>query len=362
MSWRNLILLLIILGLPSCWSESKNDMKQILVEKDDPVDLYLSDISNEVETIILETDDSCLLSHIMKIEYSENSIFIFDFRGPKVLQFSSTGKFIKKIGSKGRGPGEYPNLRTFTIDGQNKLIYFATSKKLMCYDFSGTFIREIESNMLVEDMACLDNELKILATEFGEKVANGDFVNTKRLYNVDTNLVITDSLLISRVYFKSLMGSDHPMPFLLSDVEDGFYIYSPELLYEPFLRDTIYKVIDNELVPHTKYDFGSEKELKDPKRSILIKNIYMSNRYTFLEFLYNHNSYFNLHDKESGGTWNMREGIIDDIYNSGNVVLRPLEEKLDLFYFTKDAYGLEGIIDGIHENDNPVLFLVKLKA
>lgn len=362
MNLKNLVLLQCILLLSSCWSDNETDLKKILVEKDDPVDLYLSDISDELQIVKLETGDSCLLSHIMKIEYSENSMFIFDFRGPKVMQFSTTGKFIRKVGRKGRGPGEYPNLRTFTIDKNNKLIYFATSKKLMCYDFSGTFLREIEFNFLVEDMLCVDGELKLFATEFGKKVESGDFVNIKRLFCVDTNLVIFDSLLISRVYLKSLSGANHPMPFLLSDIVDGLYLYCPVFLYEPFLRDTLYKIVDNKLIPHAKYNFGSEKELNDPKRSIMISNIYMSNRYFFLEYSYNRDLYINVHDRESENTWNLKGGITDDICNTGKVILRPLEENKDLFYFIKDAYSLQGIIEGINENDNPVLFLVKLKA
>ncbi len=157
------------------------------------------------------------------------------------------------------------------------------------------------------------------------------------------------------------MGTSHPMPFLLSDIEDGFYIYSPEFLYEPFLRDTLFKVIGDTLIPYAKYDFGAGKEMKDPRKSIIIKNIYKSMRYSFMEFSYMRTSYFNVHDKISNNTWNTEEGITDDIYNTGKVTLRPLVEKSDLFYFTKDAYSLQGIIDGISENDNPGLFIVKLK-
>ncbi|MEE4116036.1 MAG: 6-bladed beta-propeller [Marinilabiliaceae bacterium] len=353
--------LLALLFLSSCSNEGKDDLKIIKVEKDKLVDLDLSDISVDVKAIILETSDSCLLSHIMKVEQSDSFLFVFDFSGPKVLQFSSDGSYIKKIGNKGRGPGEYPNLRTFALDKLNKQICIATSKKLMAYSYTGAFLKEVGHNFLVEDMTYTDDGLKILTTGFGAREESGTYVHTKYLYTLNRDLVFTDSLLVSKSYFDGNRGADHPMPFLISDIEDGLYIYAPEFLYEPFLRDTLFKLIDNTLIPYTKYDFGAGKEMNDPRKSIYIKNIYKSMRYSFMEFSYKRTAYFNVHDKISNNTWNLEEGITDDIFNTGAVTLRPLEEKSDLFFFTKDAYSLQGIIDGIHEDDNPVLFIVKLK-
>ena len=195
-AFKNILLAFAI--LTSCASEGKDDLKIIKVEKDKLVDLDLSDISVDVKAITLETSDSCLLSHIMKVEQSDSFLFVFDFSGPKVLQFSSDGRFIKKTGNKGRGPGEYPNLRTFALDKLNKQICIATSKKLMVFSYTGAFLKEVRHNFLVEDMTYTDDGLKILTTGFGAREESGSFLQTKYLYTLNRDLVFTDSLLVSK--------------------------------------------------------------------------------------------------------------------------------------------------------------------
>lgn len=57
----------------------------------------------------------------------------------------------------------------------------------------------------------------------------------------------------------------------------------------------------------------------------------------------------------------MKEGFTDDIYNTGIPALKPSDLKHGEFYFIKNGYELDGIMDGVNENSNPVIFFVRTK-
>jgi len=57
----------------------------------------------------------------------------------------------------------------------------------------------------------------------------------------------------------------------------------------------------------------------------------------------------------------IRSGFTDDILDTGIVQIQPLDTYNDKIYFVKEGYQLEGILEGIDENSNPVLVFVKLK-
>lgn len=62
-------------------------------------------------------------------------------------------------------------------------------------------------------------------------------------------------------------------------------------------------------------------------------------------------------------SYHMPKGFTDDLYGTeGTVNLIPLDLQKGEFCFIKNAYEVEGIIDGIDEYCNPVMFFVKLRV
>lgn len=97
----------------------------------------------EVESIIpLETTDSSLLSEIRKIIAVDNLLFILDIDGNLKL-FDMQGNFIRKLGQKGEGPGEYPALTDFAIDRDREEVLINSVQKVLIYDYEGNFKRAI---------------------------------------------------------------------------------------------------------------------------------------------------------------------------------------------------------------------------
>ena len=69
--------------------------------------------------------------------FSDSDIFISD--GNKLLQFDRSGKFIRQIGSQGRGPGQYTQIADFCIDENKRNIYIIGGRFVLQFDFDGEF-------------------------------------------------------------------------------------------------------------------------------------------------------------------------------------------------------------------------------
>jgi len=106
-----------------------------------------SSIYKNIKTTILETDKSCLIGWIDKIRIYDQHFYILDSNNAKSLfVFDKDGRFIRKIGSVGPGPGEFENPSDFTIDTKNKTIYLLDdhSQRINKYSLiSGDFISSI---------------------------------------------------------------------------------------------------------------------------------------------------------------------------------------------------------------------------
>ena len=90
--------------------------------------LYLSDYFKNVQSIALEDVENGLIGKISKLIVLNESIFILDSSIAHCLfVFNREGKFIRKIGRIGKGPGEYSNLSDFTIDLDHNIIYVLDS-------------------------------------------------------------------------------------------------------------------------------------------------------------------------------------------------------------------------------------------
>jgi len=84
-------------------------------------EITLSEIADDINYIPL--DNSYPLGLIYdNIEFINNSIFL-SVKDIGVLVFDRIGKTLRKIGSKGRGPGEYVYNYMFTVDENTESVY-----------------------------------------------------------------------------------------------------------------------------------------------------------------------------------------------------------------------------------------------
>ena len=104
----------------------------------------LSTIASKVKFIHLDNNPPINDFLIYDVALSEEFIFLLGMTD--ILQYDHTGKFIRSIGRKGRGPKEFLQLfPPIQLDRKNKLLYAFDSKldKIMVYHFDGTFKKTI---------------------------------------------------------------------------------------------------------------------------------------------------------------------------------------------------------------------------
>ena len=138
------ILILVVFG-QGCRNEVEDSLYRIPLEEalKAPRQLESRNYIDHIEYIPLETTDSCFISDIYKIERWKDRLYISDM-SENLYLFSAEGKFIRKIGTKGRGAGEYNALTDFAVDQENGDIFLVAWGKTMVYDTLGQLKRSFE--------------------------------------------------------------------------------------------------------------------------------------------------------------------------------------------------------------------------
>lgn len=155
----------LFLSLLSCQTKTKEI--KLEAKKVFPIDLEtrhdfsqkigLSHIADSIAYVKLEATDSSLISEISEIRFFDGNYFILDRSANAVFIFNQAGKFIRKIKSEGKGPGEYLSVSSFDVDMQKGNIHMfdKISKKMIIYSLSGQMIREFLIDDFVRDFMVL---------------------------------------------------------------------------------------------------------------------------------------------------------------------------------------------------------------
>ena len=88
------------------------------------------------------------------MEYLSNgNIVVNDQKANQILMFDDQGKFIKKIGKKGQGPGEFGNPFCLSSTSETIIVGDNSNMRIQFYDLKGNFIREFKIYKAFLDMA-----------------------------------------------------------------------------------------------------------------------------------------------------------------------------------------------------------------
>lgn len=125
-------------GTSTC-TDIQVDVDQVSSEYD-----FSPFLEDGMKVIKLETDDSCLVSKIGQFAYVDNVLYIAEELEQTVYLFDSNGKFLKRIGKKGQGPGEYSRMGKFQVKGDQIYILDEMDGARICvYDIpsgKGTYL------------------------------------------------------------------------------------------------------------------------------------------------------------------------------------------------------------------------------
>jgi hypothetical protein len=322
------------------------------VEQENPV--ALSDISDEVKAIELELTNESLIGWVMKVLRCDEYIIVLEGQESKILLFDNNGKFVRRIGARGQGPEEYIYCTDITIDDKNKHLYIADYNRIICYDYEGNFIEKIPCSH-PEYINYVNDELLVLSTFMGLKIDNG-YLNQTILYRINKAMQITDSADVKKIFLKNLSGASNSKMDYVTYVDGNTYLYYPVLTSESIVRDTLYQLKDNHLIPHLKLKFSDENVTVNGMKNKHLLNICKSTRYIFANYQKRDAQYCFCYDSKTGKGFNFKDGFTDDIHNIGKAYIRPFNTNVGMFYYlhTNDN-------DANNEEPNPTLYIGVLK-
>ena len=355
---KNLIACNIILLLLSCNSEKKTDCLTISVNTDTEVSLALSQISENIEAIELEVTDESLLREVSRVLYSSDFIIIQEWKS--IMLFDKNGKFIRRIGSVGQGPGEYVSISSIAADFDSKKIFVFFDGKFLCYDFEGNFIKQSPTGYYprFNPYVCyINNKLLILSESF-IKIEDNSFKDQRTLFFINDDLLKTDSVLVKNIDLSQFEVGYAPMYDYLTSDGKSTYLYYNITIPDHIVSDTLYQISNNYLIPHLNIKFNNRGLNSEGKKDVYICTIYRSFRYVFT--IYNHSPrrqfYFFCHDLKTGESYNIKDGFTDDIYTGEKVVIRPFDNNMNKFYYLHTNIKEDDI-----DEPNPTLYVGTLK-
>ncbi|MDR2120441.1 MAG: 6-bladed beta-propeller [Tannerella sp.] len=357
------MIFIMLLALPSCAEKDNAELQVIRVDFDEDESLPLSVIADNIVAVEPEVTEKSLIGKIQKALLCNDYIIIHNLSGGRyeIMLFDKHGKFIRQTGSMGQGPGEFTQIRDLTVDVENELIYVASARGLICYDLDGHVVAEASSPVFsaCKYMNHENGTLQIISEYYGEKDESGAF-NRSMLYTVDSDLKVTDSLLIRKVYLERIMAWIHPFRDFTTQIGKDTYLYFSEQNVESFVRDTLYKVQNHRLVPSLKLQFKDNGVAADGVKCIYLFNAYRSSRFVFAVYGHDRRSEFYrfCYDTETGKGYNMKDGYTDDIHGiEERVSLRPFDSDADRFYF----FHTRADTDISKAEPNPTLYIGTLK-
>ncbi|WP_339757212.1 6-bladed beta-propeller [Algoriphagus aquimarinus] len=336
----------------SCSSPKSSELETFDIPKEGESEFQLSDLTESIEYIALETNEESFLRLIQDVKFYKDKIYVVDFPG-KILVFDRKGKFLNQLGKTGKGPGEFSNVASFVIDERSETAHIASGRRLISYTLDNEYIGEKKMPFFIDYLDMVDNSLSLIAAEDGVK--SGDkFVNRRSLFKLDKNLTITDSIPLLHIELNQQTGASYPYKNYISKLDGEDFIYTPVLIDEPIIRDTLYRFDDNVLIPFIKLNFASPSLNEEGSKLIVIKNVMLSANYLLCEYNREGSSMFYIGNRNKDFSVNISDGFL--IEDEEVVTLRPFDLSNDQFYFIK-TYNFSDVSE---EELNPIIGIVSL--
>jgi hypothetical protein len=218
----------------------------------------ISSIGKELEYIPLETTTNSMMGEILRIEFTTDFIFIVANPCYGLLQFDRNGKFIRIVGSRGRGPGEYRQISGFCLDQSTKKIYINScwsDCEILEYNFNGQFIRSFKQPLDINGFLVYDTIGFVFEIADYSPSASGVIPGIRDYSFLDNNLIITDFECNPLLRIKRhLMRNSN-----FGTGEIAFYYFNHILHFQQFGADTLYALNGNKLDPYAIFNIGKNK-------------------------------------------------------------------------------------------------------
>lgn len=210
--------------------------------------LNVSFIADSINYVPLETKPESLLRRVKQVRMNDSIIAVSDML--KILLFRRDGTFIRQIGRRGKGPGEYGYINGFQLIEDTVYLTSSSKRSVLKYALDGEYHGE---KILGRNMVYFtkDNQNKLIwyNSQEGE------------IYFLDSNLNITDTRRVERNV------STDRYRYLITDLFNVYFQVSKEkVLFTNYMTDTIWNISGGR--HEAEYVFNLKEKLLPWKKQI----------------------------------------------------------------------------------------------
>ena len=355
--------------------------------------ITLARIADDVFYIPLDNSFPIGITYTLRITKEHIYLSIKDVG---IVQFDRYGKFVRKIGSRGKGPGEFRYGMSFTVDDLTENVYVLDPGIVRVYSPSGIFLRDILLKEYSSGYGFSDLEIFNSLLFFPDYLPAGDSKYSWVFLDTLGHLVATKKNSVP--------------PFQSGfETQGSIYKFENKLFYYNYFNDTIFSISSN-LSNSGAYLFAQGNH-RWPKERIDIKSesiyrlfrhagMFETNRFIVFVYAYLERYTYCLIDKKTketflankyeetpGSNTKYKPCLINDLdggmplsenikYYSENeeefitTLINPFdlkayvasaEFKSIISKYPAKKKELEKLANCLKETNNPVLMIVKLK-
>lgn len=389
---RTVIICLTVSALCSCSSNSASkssdnyiiDYHSLLEATESQANLsqYISDI----EYIPIETKSDVLISDVRTIATSDNYIYILCNSTQNLYQFCPDGKFVKKIGVRGRAKNEYMAVRSLYADNETVTLEFG--RKIITYSAETA---EIQSVYEPSDLNMNAFGNVVFLNDGATAIMNStDTCNV--VYIFDKEMQIKDSFEVFSTVTKKaktsmspenivVMGNPtkqikHPVEITLNwQYPPKIYSYNENLrIISPF-ADSVLTYKDGKMVPFLTVNYGNitkqdrfEPSIK-PNLAIDAISLMESDNLVLFTLLNGQKCIFN---KADGSALNLDNGFVNDLDGTGELFWPTQIQGNKMYQFVSadlfieaaaksNSQKMKQVAATLTEESNPVIVVATLK-
>ena len=393
------IFIIALLTLISCRNKDNSNIKNSDIETISVFEHYsdkksFSSFIDTIELIPLETTEDNLIGEITRIVFHDKKYYVRStnsMQNGKLFVFDETGKFIRRIGKNGNGPGEFVNFYDFAITSDNHIVV-ADYHRMLHFDSEGRFLNSIKMNFsAAEIVSSHDNEIiasLILPTLFQNHLLSkiDKEGNQELFFNRGETAAIKCNLLRTWRSFMST-GGYHYLKYPFGDT---IFSISQDLkkISPLYYIDYGEKKLPNIKISHNENVLTWEKKLKELDDYLETASIGVGEDFTYLGITDKAlGGYLTLYSHRTKNSFSVRK-LVDDMYLQGNII--PITAKRiphnmdgnDIIWEIEPRILLEGyknlseskreifkqkhpewfrICTSLKEDDNPIIFRIKIK-
>jgi len=143
------------------WQGTKEEVDRVTVVKNPKQPMYKEDFCTIKEDLSIgkaEGQEGYMFNRIQDIAVDDNGdIYAADSQATQIRVFDPKGKFLRTIGRKGQGPGEFTGIHSIQITANKELmLYDDWQHRLVYFSLAGQFIRSKHFSVSIGTMGRLN--------------------------------------------------------------------------------------------------------------------------------------------------------------------------------------------------------------